>query len=178
MPTDDPDDILEITWDDLNAPPPAEPLFPAVDAADAAVAGSRLPWVEVEAVCARDRAPVLVRFQMQQPGVYTCVSAVAPPGPAKSTPGAGAAAMSQVQARFDLSAYPGCPRCGLPGLIQCDRCGSIMCGSALTQTKRGSYVVCPHCGGKGEVSSPTAVTVSGQVGGVKGAKSKGGKPGW
>ena len=196
------DDILEITWDDLQeTPAPAaaaapaagagEELFPAVEAADAAVAGGRQPWVDVEAVCARTRSGFAVRFAEKSAGVYG-FSAVLPgkagapggkgglpagkpgaPGPSgkPGMPGPGAG-LGQVNAAFQLAGYTGCPVCGMTELIQCDRCGTIMCGSAVHQDKRGAWVLCPNCGGKGKVAAGVQVTVSGQVGGVKGGKGR------
>jgi predicted RNA-binding Zn-ribbon protein involved in translation (DUF1610 family) len=193
----DNDDILEITWDDLRespaAPAPAAELFPPVEAADAAVAGGRQPWVDVEAVCARARTGFAVRFAQKQPGVYG-FSAVLPakpgalggkPGLPSGKPGLPAgqpglpgpgAGLGQVEASFQLAGYTGCPVCGTTELIQCDRCGTIMCGSAVHQDKRGTWVLCPSCGGKGKVAAGVQVTVQGQVGGRKGGK--GGGKGW
>ena len=167
------DDILEITWDDLKDVPPAPVQeFPAVDPADAAVAGGRLPWIDVDAVCARTRVPFGVRFTQAAPGAYAFASVVgkvgAPGAPAR--PGMG---MGQVNAQFNLGGYTGCPQCGMTELIQCDRCGTVMCGSAVRQDKRGAWVICPQCGGKGQVSSGVPVTVQGQVGGMKGGKGGG-----
>jgi hypothetical protein len=184
-----PDDLLEITWDDLNAPgtelPPAEPepsaldlsgeLFPPVEAG-APVADSRRPWIEITGTCGRDRRPFAVRFSEQTPGVYGFVEAL-PLGPApgkfsgrKAAPQPLGGLSGQAQGRFDLQGYPGCPCCGQPGLVQCDRCGTVMCGSALTETKRGALCRCPNCGGRGEIASGMPVTVQGQVGGIKGKK--------
>jgi predicted RNA-binding Zn-ribbon protein involved in translation (DUF1610 family) len=173
MPADD--DILDITWDDLkdvpDTPPAPMEVFPALDAADAAVAGGREPWIEVDALCARTRGGFGVRFRQAQPGVFSFASVArkgagkpgapgAPPGPARG--------LGQVNATFSLAGYPGCPYCGRPELIQCDRCGTVMCGSAVRQDKRGASVVCPSCGGRGQVATGVTVTVQGQVGGMKG----------
>ncbi len=171
------DDILEITWDDLQDVP-AAPVqeFPAVDPADAAVAGGRQPWIDVDAVCARTRVPFGVRFTQVAPGAYTFASVVGKaagnPGAPGTPPGPGMGT-GQVNAQFSLTGYTGCPQCGMTELIQCDRCGTVMCGSAVHQDKRGAWVVCPHCGGKGQVASGVAVTVQGQVGGMKGGKGGG-----
>jgi hypothetical protein len=83
----------------------------------------------------------------------------------------GAGPQGQAQGRFDLAAYRGCPCCGQPGLVQCDRCGAVMCGSSIREDRRGLYCQCPSCGGKGRIAPGTNVTVSGAVGGVKGKKS-------
>ncbi len=167
MPDDD--DILEITWDDLNTlPPPAQ--FPAVDPADAAVAGGRLPWIDVEAVCARTRGGFAVRFTQAGPGVYNFAGLPGPTAAKSPTAAAPGAGLGQVNATFNLAGYPGCPQCGLGELIQCDRCATVTCGSALQQDKSGAWVTCPHCGGRGRVSSGVPVTVQGQVGGAKGGK--------
>ena len=189
-----PDDILEITWDDLNAPgaelPPAGPepggldlsgeLFPPIEAG-VPVADSRQPWIEITGACGRDRRPFAVRFAEQVPGVYSFVEAVPlgpPPGKGlgakpfgvKPPPPPPGGLFGQAQGRFELKDYTGCPCCGRPGLVQCDRCGTVMCGSALTENKRGIVCQCPNCGGRGQIASGVPVTVSGQVGGVKGGK--------
>ena len=174
------DDLLEITWDDLNQlpAPAAQPLevFPAVDEAEAAVAGSPEPWVEVAAQCAAKRATFGVRFRQTAPGVYAFAATTSAPRDPGAGPGGLAPGRGEVQARFDLGGYRGCPLCGQPGLAQCDRCGVIMCGTAVQQDKRGAYCVCPACGGKGRLETGVQVTVQGQVGGQKGKPR--GKGGW
>lgn len=190
MPGDD--DLIEITWDDLKDVPatPAAPVeeLPAVTAADAAVAGGRQPWIDVDAVCARTRASFGVRFTQTGPSAY-CFAAVIPKGPTPGGKGFGLGkpgtpppagpgmGTGQVNATFSLAGYTGCPQCGMTELIQCDRCATVMCGSAVHQDKKGTWVVCPNCGGKGQVSGGVPVTVQGQVGGMKGGKG-GGKKGW
>lgn len=185
------DDILEITWDDLNAPgtasPPAPPapgtvdlsgeLFPPIEAG-APIAGSGRPWIEIMGTCGRDRRPFAIRFAEREAGVYSFVEAEAlGPAPGKGfgpkpAPPPAGGLLGQAQGRFELRDYPGCPCCGQPGLVQCDRCGTVMCGSALLEGKGGLLCQCPNCGGRGRIASGIPVTVKGQVGGMKG---KGGK---
>jgi hypothetical protein len=200
QPSKPPDDVLDITWDDLReppapageqfpvAPPEAPSLdlsgeFPPVEGA-IPVADSRRPWIEITGMCGRAKQPFAVRFVENTPGLYSFAETVAlapPPGKAAGFFGQGAPGKAgtappplgpsgQAQGRFDLKNYTGCPVCGQPGLVQCDRCGTVMCGSALLQDKRGMYCQCPNCGGKGRIESGVPVTVSGQVGGVKGGK--------
>ena len=196
-----PEDVLEITLDDLNAlpaelpPVPAEApaldlgseLFPPIEA-DAPVTDSRQPWVEITGVCARDRRNFAVRFVENTPGVYTFSQAEALGAMPSAKPsvlgkafgakapggmsGGMGGSQGQAQGRFDLAAYRGCPCCGQQGLVQCDRCGAIMCGAAIREDRRGLYCQCPSCGGKGRLAPGGNVTVAGAVGGVKGKKGK------
>lgn len=168
MPDDD--DILEITWDDLRDVPatPAADLFSAVDPADAALAGGREPWIDLDAVCARTRGSFTVRFRQTGPGVYAFVSLVGGAAGKPSIPSAAGRNLAQVQASFNLAGYTGCPHCGMPELIQCDRCGTIACGGAVQRNKHGAWVICPGCGGRGQVVDNVQLTVQGQVGGMKG----------
>lgn len=167
------DDILEISWDDLREVPPSPEQFPSVEAAAAEVAASAGPWVDLTALCARTRQAFQVRFQQEAPGVYCFAGVLPKAAPVQAGPGVAAAGLAQVNARFDLAGYPGCPQCGLPSLVQCDRCGTIMCGSAVHQDKRGAWCLCPQCGGRGQIASDVAVTVQGRVGGAKGKFPKG-----
>lgn len=172
-PEEEEEDILEITWEDLQDEDLdlSGEVFPAVEPADAAVAGSRQPWIEVEALCAGERQPFGVRFQQTTPQVYAFAAVVErAPGAKPAPPAAGG--FDQANAHFDLAGYTGCPHCGMPGLVQCDRCGTIMCGSAVHEDKKGMYCVCPNCGGRGQVASGQVVTVRGQVGGTKGKPGK------
>ncbi len=167
------DDILEITWDDLRELPAGPEQFPSVDAAAAEVAASPGPWVDLTAVCARTRQGFQVRFQQEAPGVYSFAGVLPKAASAQGGPGGPTASLAQVNARFDLAGYPGCPHCGLPSLVQCDRCGTIMCGSAVHYDKRGAWCVCPQCGGKGQIATGLPVTVQGRMGGAKGKLPKG-----
>jgi predicted RNA-binding Zn-ribbon protein involved in translation (DUF1610 family) len=170
---DDDENILEITWEDLRDVPATPEQFPSVDAALAEVAASPGPWLEVTAVCARTRQAFGVRFRQDAPGVYSFGGVFPAPLAEKGSPATAGAGLIQVNARFDLAGYPGCPHCGLPGLVQCDQCGTITCGSGVYEDKRGTWSLCPQCGSKGQVASDVAITVQGRVGGAKGKLGKG-----
>jgi hypothetical protein len=162
---------LDLDWEDLEQTPPSDDaLLPALEEADAAVAGSPLPWVEVSAVCGSQKKPFSVRFQEQTPGEYRLVAATAAGGKGDAPAPGTEANLSHLEGRFSTAGYRGCPICAAPGLIQCDRCETVMCGGALVEEKSGVYCICPHCGGKGLVDTPKQVTVRGQTGGIKGGK--------
>lgn len=181
------EEVLNISWEDLEDLPPVPPAAPPLDLsagefppveAGAPVTDSRQPWIEIAGICGRDQRPFEVTFAQTAPGVYTFTRAVPlPPSPSGKFSGVGegdkgkpGGPQGQAQGRFDLKGYTGCPCCGQLGLVQCDRCGTVMCGSAVREDRQGLYCQCPNCGGRGRLAPGTAVTVQGEVGGVKGDK--------
>jgi len=155
------DELLEITQQDI-ADDSAEGL-PAISGLDAAVAEGTANWVDIPAVCSQTGDGFIVRFQEVEPGRFTYAGAEQRHGLEEgSVTGAG----RNVKAEFDLSDYPGCPVCGVPGLVVCSGCGTVSCGASVRQTKRGLVMTCPHCHRDGEVQPGGAGTQVWTTGGV------------
>ncbi len=139
-------ELLEITQQDI-ADVCAEDL-PAISGFDATVAEGTANWVDIPAVCSIAGDSFVVRFQEVKPGRFTYAGAEQRRGPEDgSAPGAG----RNVKAEFDLSDYPGCPCCGVPGLVVCSGCETVSCGASVRQTKPGLVMTCPNCHRDGEV---------------------------
>ena len=147
------DEILEVTLADEED---ASGQLPALSPLDAAVAEADVPWVDVPAVCARAGQPFAVRFQERTPGQYAAVGArTGPSDSRRAGPGLG----GTVKGQFSLSEYTGCPVCGSPGLIECDGCQTVTCGSSARETKQGLVIHCPSCGREGEIASDRATVI-------------------
>jgi hypothetical protein len=172
MPPDD--DVLVIDFDDEDAgkePLPPVPAaspneFPEITPQMLAEPSPLTPTFEVFARCGTTKNPFVVRFQETEKGIWHVVAAE-PVNEAKAQAGPGP---QQAAGTFSLDHYPGCPLCGMDGLLLCDNCGVGLCGGALEQSKEGKgemILRCPTCGKLGKLAGAVA-TATGRVRGKKG----------
>jgi hypothetical protein len=169
------DDVLVVDLDDEDEPPKVGSgsagdvleLPPVTDDMVAASAPAQ-PGFDLSAKCGATGQDFLVRFQETERGIWhvvdTEVVAVGKAGPVVA-PGS-----QQVAGTFSLDRYPGCPACGSEGLVQCDHCGTAMCGGAIepNKAKKGELVMkCPGCGSMGRLAGAVA-QATGTVRGKKG----------
>lgn len=166
MPADSGDDaILNIDLEDLeNVPGGLE--YPAIEpGADLEEAlGRKLPGPQITVICSATRRQFIVHFEAAGDQAYEAVSVAQVEGKVGAQqPGD----QAQINGRFGLTKYPGCPYCGARGLAVC-ACGTPICeGSLQKSLLGGASMVCPACGETVTIGGPAA-SVHGQGGKKKG----------
>ena len=169
------DDVLVVDFGDEDDPPRQLPPvtgggadeFPEITSEMLAEGTAATPGFEIIARCGTTKRPFAVRFQETEKGVWHVAAAYPVEEGQKQAAQPGG---QQAGGLFSLDRYPGCPLCGMDGLLQCDNCGMGLCGGALEQTKSGKgdmILRCPSCGKLGRLAGAVA-QAAGNMRGKKG----------
>ncbi len=158
----DDDDILNIDWEDLEDVP-EEGLYPAIEpgASREQALGLSPGGVEVPCACSASGRQFAVRFEQVADDQYQIAEVIERQGQAAGQIPQGP--QVQIDGRFGLTGYRGCPYCGGKRLAVCDQCGVAMCYDKTGKgTSSKGRVTCPVCGASGSLAGEThAVRIKG-----------------
>lgn len=158
----DDDDILNIDLEDLQDIP-EQGLYPAIEPGSSReeALGLTPGGVEVPCACSATGRQFAVRFEQVADDQYQIAEVIERQGQAAGQIPQGP--QVQIDGRFGLAGYPGCPYCGARHLAVCDQCGVAMCyeGPGKAASGKGA-VTCPVCGAVGSLAGEThAVRIRG-----------------
>lgn len=106
--------------------------------------------VMIPAVCALTKRHYLLRYRLQEDGMYLCMAAHPLE---RKLEGAGSKAGEIVASR--MGAAKPCPHCGSDSVVFCRKCGTLSCMDSHSET-----MICPTCGLRGNVTRSSDFSVN------------------